>query len=248
MVLAECYHPEDKCAWPSQKYLGECCEMPLRTVQWCLARLERNGFITTLQKGNQYQRTEYQLNFNVAAAHDYEPAISEPAKIAPSSEPAISHRVNPQYQASEPATPRITNLQITDSMEPTVPLLSKPEFPEWFKTLARDRRWTEEDADRYIASVEQAHPDVDLDLEAHAAYEWLQTAKGLKKKVLRGFWTNWLTPSKNGTAASGQPSSPMTHDDRHEAINVMARAAMAKQEERRAEAKLPKTNGDSLPE
>jgi hypothetical protein len=40
----------------------------------------------------------------------------------------------------------------------------------------------------------------------------------------------------------------MTHDDRHEAINVMARAAMAKQEERRAEAKLPKTNGDSLPE
>lgn len=122
------------------------------------------------------------------------------------------------------------------------------QFPEWFNILAQDPRWKSEGPERYITSVEKAHPNVDLDLEAHAAYEWLQTAKGLKKKVLRGFWTNWLTPSKNGTAASGQPSSPMTHDDRHEAINVMARAAMAKQEERRAEAKLPKTNGDSLPE
>ena len=45
---------------------------------------------------------------------------------------------------------------------------------------------------------------MNLDLESHAAYEWLQTPKGLKKKVLRGFWTRWL----NNSRASPTRASP----------------------------------------
>tara|TARA_Y100000310_G_scaffold335033_1_gene416105 strand:+ start:3465 stop:3824 length:360 start_codon:yes stop_codon:yes gene_type:complete len=77
------------------------------------------------------------------------------------------------------------------------------DLPEWFQTLSQDPRWKGGDPARYVASVAKAFPGIDLNLEAHAAYEWLQTAKGQRKKILRGFWTNWLKnatkrPSSNG--------------------------------------------------
>ena len=206
MVLAECHHPEDDIAWPSQKYLADNCEMPLRTVQWCLAHLEANGFITTLRKGNQYHRTEYQLNFTITHSPSDESAISEPATITGTSEPAILDTVNPQWDASEPATPRITNLQGTDSIEPTVPLLNI--VPEWFRTLSQDPRWHGKEPERYIKSIEKTYSGINLDLEAHSAYEWLQTPKGQKKKVLRGFWTGWLKRTLAQTEVNGRPSHP----------------------------------------
>ena len=130
LILADYYDDERGYAWPSQKQLASDCEMPIRTVQWSLKVLEDHGFIAMLQKGNQYQPTHYGLNL-IADAYAYEPAISEPAI----SEPAMvaSTKVNPQPDASEPATPCITSLQ-----EPTVikEEEGKPSFkkvwPEWF--------------------------------------------------------------------------------------------------------------------
>ena len=213
LVLAD-YHSHQSGCWPSQKTLAEDCEMPIRTVQWCLQSLEAQGFITTLQKGNQHQPTRYQLNFNVAVAHVCEPATSEPANITPSSEPARISAVNPQDGTSEPASPRITNLQ-EPPLEP--PVLLSSIHPEWFQTLSQDIRWTEKNPDKYIRAVEQQFPGVNLDLEAHAAYEWLQTPKGRKKKVLRGFWRNWLKNSakslegsQNGRTTTSSEPSPFT--------------------------------------
>jgi hypothetical protein len=199
LILADYYDDEKGYAWPSQKRLCEDCEMPERTLRWCLSNLISSGFVTVLQKGNQYQPTKYELS--IAAAQACEPARCEPANIAAASEPAISNMVNRQYDASEPATPRMTSLQ-----EPTIKptkLISNV-LPEWFETLSQDERWTGKNPFGYIQRIETTFLDIDLNLEAHNAYEWLQGPKGKKKKVLRGFWTNWLKNAR----ASPSPQSP----------------------------------------
>ena len=130
MMLADYHNTEANCAWPSQRTLADDCEMPMRTVQWCLRSLEQQGFITTLQKGNQYQSTKYHLNFDFAGSQHrepasnggaiiagsespqiYEPANSGDAKVAGESEDAISDMVNPQSRAGEPAISVGTNLK-----------------------------------------------------------------------------------------------------------------------------------------
>ena len=202
MVLADYHNPELDQAWPSQAALSRDCEMPERTVRYELSKLEAAGFITVLRKGNQYQPTIYKLNFNVYSPI-YEPAINEPAIIAAASEPAISSIVNRQYHASEPA--RVVPILFTNRQEPPIEpsmLIIESNFPEWFKTLSQDPRWHGKDPERYIQAIEKEYHSVNLDLEAHSAYEWLQSPKGQKKKVLRGFWRNWL---KNvATIAPGQ--------------------------------------------
>jgi len=188
LTLADYHNQASNVAWPSQKMLGDDCEMPVRTVQWCLAALEKQGFITIVQKGNQYQPTQYRLNMDVAVAQDCEPAISGPASIAPSLVNPQDGAVNPQDGTSEPASSPRSNQQ-----EPTIePIVLLETYPDWFNTLSQDPRWTGKNPQAYVASVQRKFSDIDLDLEAHSAYEWLQTPKGQKKKILRGFWTNWL--------------------------------------------------------
>jgi hypothetical protein len=103
-----------------------------------------------------------------------------------------------------------------ESIEPEL-LLSKAEpldfqFPDWFQTLSRDPRWHGKDSERYIKTIEKNYQQINLDLEAHAAYEWLQSPKGQKKKVLRGFWINWLrqSTSANRNGTSPGPPPPVT--------------------------------------
>lgn len=78
------------------------------------------------------------------------------------------------------------------------------EYPEWFKVLSQDPRWHGKDPVRYIKRIELTFPNINLDLESHSAYEWLQSPKGLKKKVLRGFWINWLKNSQPPVAKACQ--------------------------------------------
>jgi hypothetical protein len=134
MVISDYHDPERDIAWPSQAALARNCEMPLRTVQHSLKWLEDEGFITTVQKGNQYQPSEYRMNFSVACAQSYEPAMSGPATIAPSPEPATSDIVNPQPDASEPATPVHSSLQ----EPPSEPPLLIDKDPGWVKMLVTD--------------------------------------------------------------------------------------------------------------
>jgi len=110
-------------------------------------------------------------------------------------------------------TPRDTNRHTQPLEQPSL-LSSK--LPEWFETLSEDPRWKGDGPERYIATVEKAHPGVNLDLEAHAALEWLKTPEGLKKKVLRGFWTNWL---KN---AASRPTPPRDRNDLPTAAEMKA--------------------------
>ena len=98
LVLADYHDAERGYAWPSQQRLAEDCEMSLRTVKYALAWLEQAGFITTLQRGNQYQETRYRLNIDVALAQSYEGAMDGSATFAPTSTIALAQ----SYEGADP--------------------------------------------------------------------------------------------------------------------------------------------------
>jgi hypothetical protein len=123
-VLADYHNDEANIAWPSQDTLAADCEMPKRTVQWCLAVLEKQGFITTLRKGNQYKTSMYRLNFNVLTPLNDEGGESEGVSLAPSNEDAKSADMKAQDGASEGAMARHSNPQ-EPRIESTVPPFSE---------------------------------------------------------------------------------------------------------------------------
>ena len=146
MVLADYYDDSRGYAHPSHATLSDDCEMPVRTVQWALKRLQEDGFVIRLQKGNQFQPSKWALNME--------------------SESAILSKVNPQYEAGEPATSATVNpqrvavssdqatLSLTPSEVPldvpphTPPLNSPPTSPDpsptsmvWLEQLRDLERW-----------------------------------------------------------------------------------------------------------
>ena len=108
-----------------------------------------------------------------------------------------------------------------ESIEP-VPLLNIDHFPEWFKTLSQDPRWHGNDPKRYIKSIEDTYAGLNLDLEAHSAYEWLQSPKGQKKKVLRGFWTGWLKRTLAQTEV-GRDTNGTSQQGRTQELSALAK-------------------------
>ena len=221
MILADYHNDELGYAWPSHHRLAEDCGIGERTVGMCLTKLEALGFITTLHKGNQYQPTRYRLNFDFASSQSYALAKSELAKSATapvnwqnlpvhSAEVANHEIVNRQSTTSEVANLVCTSLnRASRVIEPSPSLLLlRTDFPEWFKILSEDPRWHGKDPDRYIKAIEKGYPGINLELEAHNAYEWLQSTKGRKKKVLRGFWLNWLKHSQALEQNQNGPTQP----------------------------------------
>jgi len=67
-LLGDYHNPEQGYAWPSQQRLSDDSGLSERQVRRHLARLQAQGFIERLQKGNQYRSSQYLLNLNVAAA------------------------------------------------------------------------------------------------------------------------------------------------------------------------------------
>jgi hypothetical protein len=136
LVLSDYHDTERGYAWPSQQRLADDCEMSIRSVKYALDWLEECGFITTLQRGNQYQPTHYQLNTDIfAPTQDYEGAKSGSATIARTSVGANDNKVKVQPDASESATGvpiSSTNLQ-EPPLEP--PLSIQRVWPDWYSTL-----------------------------------------------------------------------------------------------------------------
>jgi hypothetical protein len=219
-VLADYYDDVKGYAWPSHATLSDDCEMPVRTVQWALKRLQEDGFVIRLQKGNQFQPSKWSLNME--------------------SEPAIPSIVNPQYGAGEPATSATVNPQpvagssdqATLSLIPsevpldvpphTPPLNSPPTSPDpsppvysWVEIFERDPRWSPRKG--YVEDVEALYPDLDLHAQAVHAYEWLlESSEGQKRKQLGRFFLNWLKRASEDTQPStnGTKPKPMTQHEK----------------------------------
>ena len=76
MVLADYHNEEMGYAWASQQRIAEDCEITDRSVRSALTTLERLGFITRTQAGNQYQPSHYVFNFSCTQARAPEATIS----------------------------------------------------------------------------------------------------------------------------------------------------------------------------
>jgi len=219
MVLADYYDDVKGYAWPSHATLSDDCEMPVRTVQWALKRLQEDGFVIRLQKGNQFQPSKWSLNME--------------------SEPAIPSIVNPQYGAGEPATSATVNPQrVAGSLAQDALSLAPSEFPldvpsdsplnppltpldpsptsySWVEIFERDPRWSPRKG--YVEDVEALYPDLDLHAQAVHAYEWLlESSEGQKRKQLGRFFLNWLKRASEDTQPStnGTKPKPMTQHEK----------------------------------
>jgi len=162
--------------WATVEAIGERGHLSPRTVKTARAWLVSEGWLVVIHQGRSGRATDYQLPWR--ATRQRAKAAPSTCNIYPLQSAKIAHHQEP---LPEPKIP-----------EPFTKEEETENFPEWFKTLSQDPRWHGKDPERYIKSVEKAYPNVNLDLEAHNAYEWLQSPKGQKKKVLRGFWINWL--------------------------------------------------------
>ena len=207
MVLADYHDDERGYAWPSQKRLSDDCEMPIRTVKWCIAKLESDGFITTLQKGNQYQPSQYRLNLNtlIALSQAHEGAISESAMVAPTSEGAVIRKVKGQYRASEGVAPRITNLQ--------EPPIEPPHIIRWVEIFLQNSQKFAYPPEKWISTIEaEYNTKLNLELEALSCAEWLRTdTKGRGRVDFKQTFHNWLKRSSNNNQSNGH--TPLTRDN-----------------------------------
>jgi hypothetical protein len=202
LVLADYYDDVKGYAWPSHATLSDDCEMPVRTVQWALKRLQEDGFVIRLQKGNQFQPSKWSLNME--------------------SEPATSATVNPQRvagsldQATLSLTPSEFPLDVPSDSPLNPPLTPPDPSPtsySWVQIFERDPRWAPRRG--YVEDVEALYPDLDLHAQAVHAYEWLlESSEGQKRKQLGRFFLNWLKRASEDTQPSTNGTKPMTQHEK----------------------------------
>lgn len=126
--------------------------------------------------------------------------------------PVDTQRITSEYDSVSPVDTQSEYPENIPSEVPTAvgeqqPLIPE-DLPQWFQTLSRDSRWPRDNPRQYVQTMETNFPDINLDLEAHAAYEFLQSKKGQEKKVLRGFWTRWLKNASNPRPSNGNGKRP----------------------------------------
>jgi hypothetical protein len=204
MTLCDYASPDDGQCWPSQQLLAEDCEMPLRTLRHHLQHLEAEGFVRTLQKGNQYQRSVYQIVTTQLGA-------SAVANIATANAPIEVQwqydAVQWQDDASEVAISEPPNRQEPSSLEPPVILMGEEATVDpalekecndawghvpWVEIFLADGRFPAP-SDQWVAAIEGEYKDQNLQLAAIDCYRWLQTSvKGQKYKTFEKTFGVWL--------------------------------------------------------
>ena len=85
----------------------------------------------------------------------------------------------------------------------------------WLQILRNDGRWPSDLTNGFVEDLESSFKGVDLVVEAHKAYDWLQTTpKGKKRKDLPRFWLGWLQRAlkdqKSAQAGTGNTGPPIS--------------------------------------
>jgi hypothetical protein len=213
LVLADYHNPERGVAWPSQATLAEDCEMPIRTVKWCLKQLELMGFITRIQRGNQYRASQYLLNFAVVQA-----TSRAGARIAPASVGAISSREQGQLAASVGAISDLVQGQFparggamaepTNPQEPrdkerannrqkngtTAIIAAEAAQPVATDQVEWQQHVTPQDRENDQERTSRENQPTPTDTSKPTEYEptWNKTLKILKEQVPAPTFTTWL--------------------------------------------------------
>jgi len=190
LALADHAHDDGGGAYPTIATLARKARLSERAVHYTLKTLVKAQEITIQINGGPQRQNLYTVILQGANIAGCNPEPPEGA-----------------IHDTEGCNPVLGGTVNEPSLEP-----SMFNRPEWFQTLNEDPRWTGKNPDKYIVEIEKEFPNANLDLEAHGAYEWLQTKGGQKKKVLRGFWRNWLKnasrPGPGAVVSSGRPTRP----------------------------------------
>jgi len=236
LAIADIADDEGK-AWPSIARIAAKARLSERQTQYVIRKLQRSGELTVEPGGGRHHTNVFWVTLGKGA----ETAPLEPETMQSTAslervqfeKGAVGDIERVQFSAEKGAIAIAPEPSIEPSIEPSLLNIGQnDDFPEWFKTLSQDPRWHGKDPVRYIKSIEQAYSNINLDLEAHNAYEWLQSSKGQKKKVLRGFWINWLKNSqKGGRNNNGKPEDNSVEAELEEwrriAVDVNQRQADA---------------------
>ena len=166
------------------------------TVRRARKFLVDGGWLIITSVGTGHLATDYWLPFQTTLGRG---AKTDTPGVAPGA-----------YQTEPSNRDKVTKTKVYMDQPP----LADDTWPEWFQTLSQDPRWTGNNPGQYVREIEKEFVGVNLNLEAHGAYEWLQTKEGQKKKVLRGFWRNWLKNSLAGRQASGRGGPQRAPDNR----------------------------------
>ena len=196
MILADYAHPETAEAFPSIRTLADDSGMTPRGVIKCLNSLEAQGFLGRVRKGNQYKPSVYRLMIS-SLAPTYEGELREGEHSSPSSESELHDEVKVNSDSSEGEPPFTLGTKRSIEEESTNVVDA-----DWVKTLRQDPRWERPgrgDSD-IIRIVIQTYGHLDLNVEALKCFEWLQGAKGLKRKNPRIVWLSWLGRANNGAS------------------------------------------------
>ena len=118
LILGEYHDDERGYAWPSQKRIADDLEITVRTVRSALSWLERSKLITVLQKGNQFQPTQYRLNFDISDTRIHAGEIRGQEKVSPAPEGEVSGIEHGQPTSLEAEILANTSLQ-EPSIEPS---------------------------------------------------------------------------------------------------------------------------------
>ena len=180
--------------WTSIAIIAERSHLGTATVQRARAWLIQEGWVIVIHQGRSGRATDYLLPWRSTRQHI--------KPISLTNQTGMLENIKVIHHPEPSPEPKIPKPSSTTTEAPNV-------FPEWFKTLSQDPRWHGKDPERYIQAIEKEYHSVNLDLEAHSAYEWLQSPKGQKKKVLRGFWRNWLKNGQTRPDINGAQPAPL---------------------------------------
>ena len=195
MVLADYAHPETAEAFPSVDLLAVDCEMSRRNMIRCINELEERRFISRVRRGNQHRPSVYRLHLVSHAPID-EGDTQASDKMSPAGEGASYDRVHVTSETSVSDTSDTIGVQEELTEESTT-----YDGIRWLDILAEDHRW-QRPRRKYIQDVLTRYGNVDLTMEAHACFEWLQSPKGKNVINPRRVWLNWLARVGNGRGPS----------------------------------------------
>jgi len=252
LAIADIADDEGK-AWPSIARIAAKARLSERQTQYILRRLETSGELSVDRGGGRHHTNVFWVNIGKGAeTAPFEPETMQSTaslKRVQYRKGAVGDIERVQFGTEKGAIAIAPEPSIEPSIEPSLlNIVQNDDFPEWFKTMSQDPRWHGKDPERYIRAIEKEYPNINLDVEAHSAYEWLQSPKGMGKKVLRGFWRHWLNnvivrPSPNNQHPIDPNESPaaaikawqLAHPDEDPQRGVIIQEA--KEFKERAEAK-----------
>ena len=203
LAMADHAHDDGRGVFPSVERLAKKCRSSERNTRYLLRSLEAAGELIMEPNAGPNRTNLWQIPMS-------EGANFAPCNPLPPGQPSVTEGAKEaQGGATEPHLGG--NGLPPNHQEPSLLTVKEPSLlsTRWQTILAQDKRWTKFTVDE-VHDIEASFAGLDLTIQAHKAYDWLQGPKGLKKKRLKSVWIHWLETAKQ--SMGGPPNGTSTHN------------------------------------